>query len=139
MRMARCGNARFDRRAVVLALLALLAAPSGLLAQGIDRTKLVGVVIDNAQATLTGEWKRSTSVRPFVDAGYIHDDNTAKGERQVRFSAKLPKAGEYEVRISYSTGGSRATPRRPRCPFFRWMPEASVRSPRSETILQMNR
>ena len=109
MHMARCGNVRFDRRAVALALLALLAAPAGLLAQGIDRTKLAGVVVDDAQATLTGEWKPSTSVQPFIDAGYIHDDNTAKGQRQVRFATKLPKAGEYEVRISYSTGGSRAT------------------------------
>ena len=107
--MARRGKVRFDRRTVVLVLLALLAAPAGLIARGIDRTKLVGVVIDNEQATRTGDWKKSTHTRPFVDAGYIHDDHTAKGQRQVRFAANLPKAGEYEVRVSYSIGGSRAT------------------------------
>jgi hypothetical protein len=109
MRIARSGKACFDLAAAVVALLAVLAAPAGLFAQGVDRTKLVGVVVDNAQATLTGKWKPSTSVPPFVDAGYIHDDNTAKGERQVRFATKLPKAGEYEVRLSYCAGGSRAT------------------------------
>jgi hypothetical protein len=69
---------------------------------------LPGIVVDNKQAELTGNWKESTHIAYFVDASYIHDDNKRKGKSQAVFSPKFESGGRYEVRISYTPGGSRA-------------------------------
>ena len=72
-------------------------------------TKLPGVVVDDAAAKLTGSWQRSTSEKGFLGAGYIHDQNAGKGDKQVAFEAKLPQSGRYEVRLSYTSSSNRAT------------------------------
>jgi hypothetical protein len=68
---------------------------------------LLGITVDDKEAKLTGMWKASTFVKPYVGEGYIHDDKTGKGEKSATFTPKLPKAGEYEVLISYTTGNTR--------------------------------
>jgi hypothetical protein len=68
---------------------------------------LPGITVDDKDAKLTGMWKASTFVKPYVGEGYIHDDKTGKGEKSATFTPKLPKAGEYEVLISYTTGNTR--------------------------------
>jgi hypothetical protein len=70
---------------------------------------LAGITVDDKDAKLTGMWKASQFVKPYVGEGYIHDDKEGKGEKSARFTPKLPKAGEYEVLISYTTGPTRAT------------------------------
>ncbi len=71
--------------------------------------RLAGIVVDDAQAEKTGEWKASTLYKHFVGDGYIHDNNTQKGNASIRFSARLPKSGRYEVRLSHSPGSNRAS------------------------------
>jgi hypothetical protein len=51
----------------------------------------------------------SSSIGPFVGVGYLHEDDAEKGSRSVRFEAKLPIAGTYEVRLAYSANPNRAT------------------------------
>ena len=75
----------------------------------LNLAELKGVVIDDAQAKLEGDWDTSTSIGPFVADGYRHDGNAEKGSRRVRYEAKLPAAGRYEVRISYTAHENRAT------------------------------
>ena len=75
----------------------------------IDPKKLPGVVIDDAQATLTGKWSPNDHSHPFVGAGYHHDNNTKKGQLSARFEARLPTAGRYEVRLAYTPNPNRAT------------------------------
>ena len=70
---------------------------------------LEGIVWDSETAQLVGRWKKSTSVGLFVDGHYIHDDNEKKGEKQVVFSPKFETGGQYEVRLSYSSDGNRAS------------------------------
>lgn len=70
--------------------------------------KLSGIVVDDAQAEFTGEWKSSTANGPFVGNGYRHDDNKEKNTRVARFKTKL-KPGRYEVRVSYPKNMNRAT------------------------------
>ncbi|MBL8796994.1 MAG: DUF1553 domain-containing protein, partial [Planctomycetia bacterium] len=70
---------------------------------------LLGVTVDDKEAKLVGYWKPSTFSRPYVGDGYIHDDKTGKGEKSVIFTPKLPKAGEYEVYISYTATKGRST------------------------------
>lgn len=70
---------------------------------------LPGVVVDDADATVTGEWTSSTSTGHFVGSSYLHDGNAQDGKFVARFAAKLPKSGKYEVRFAYSTNPNRAT------------------------------
>ena len=67
-----------------------------------------GIVVDDSQAVLKGSWKNSTSVRPYVGEGYIHDENTAKGSKSAEFTIKVPRDGEYHVLLAYTPGPNRA-------------------------------
>lgn len=97
---------RSARRPVVISLLAaVFATPAA--AQSFDPAKLRGIVVDDAGAELTGSWKKSTSVRPFVGAGYIHDENAEKGAKSVRFTLRVPADGKYEVLLAYTHGVNR--------------------------------
>ena len=77
--------------------------------KSIDPKTLAGVVVDDDQATLTGDWTRGAVIHPFVAAGYRHDGDANKGATSARFEAKLPAGGRYEVRVSYSRNDNRAT------------------------------
>ncbi len=72
-------------------------------------SRLPGIVVDDADAKLVGGWKASTFSRPYVGKGYIHDDRAGKGEKSATFTPKLPKAGTYEVFVSYTPAATRAT------------------------------
>ena len=76
---------------------------------GLDPAKLPGIVIDNVDAKLIGEWTHSTSTSGFVGGDYLHDNNTAKGNCRAEFTFKIPKSGQYEVRIAYTLNPNRAT------------------------------
>ena len=81
----------------------------GAQATGISPKKLAGMVQDDEQAKITGQWTHSRNVSPFVSAGYRHDGNTAKGQRTATFTLKVSKAGNYDVRVAYSAAENRAT------------------------------
>jgi hypothetical protein len=70
---------------------------------------LLGITVDDKEAKLVGTWKPSVFSRPYVGEGYIHDDKTGKGEKSATFTPKLPKAGEYEVYVSYTATKGRST------------------------------
>src|SRR5262249_55852342 len=71
--------------------------------------KLVGIVVDDKEAKLVGQWKPSTYIRPYVGEGYLSDDRTGKGEKSAKFTPNLPKTGDYEVYISYTAAKGRST------------------------------
>ena len=77
-------------------------------ARGIDPTKLPGVVVDEEQARLEGDWAHSTAIGPFIATSYHHDGNANKGKLAAHFTAKL-KPGKYELRIAYTPNPNRAT------------------------------
>jgi hypothetical protein len=70
---------------------------------------LKGIVVDDKNAKVTGEWKESRSVGKYVGDGYLHDDNADKGKKSVRFTPKLPGTGAYEVFLHYTPASNRAT------------------------------
>ncbi|QOV91663.1 FAD-dependent oxidoreductase [Humisphaera borealis] len=82
---------------------------SGEGAKGIDIKSLPGVVVDDDQAKLEGDWTAASLIGPFVATGYRHDANDSKGKCSATFQAKLPAAGKYEVRVAYSQNRNRAT------------------------------
>jgi hypothetical protein len=74
----------------------------------LDPAKMRGIVIDDSEAKLSGDWKRSSVMGPHVGNGYLHDDDTNKGKLRARFIPDL-KAGLYEVRIFYAPAANRAS------------------------------
>ena len=73
-----------------------------------DTRLLDGIVLDDTQAKLVGQWQHSVHTPPFVGAGYIHDDKQNKGQKSATFTPDLPMAGTYEVRVSHNTNVRRA-------------------------------
>jgi hypothetical protein len=76
--------------------------------QALEVRRLEGIVVDDAQALLTGEWAVSSSQGPFVASGYRHDGAADKGRKSARFVAELPQAGRWEVRLAYTPHENRA-------------------------------
>ena len=70
---------------------------------------LPGVVVDDLQAKLKGDWTRSTSNKGYVGANYIHDGAVGKGDKSVAFTVKIPGDGKFEVRVAYAHGTNRDT------------------------------
>jgi hypothetical protein len=75
----------------------------------LDPKSLPGVVLDDSQARLTGDWSSSAALGGFVGSNYLHDGNDGKGEKTARFELDLPAPGRYEVRMAYVPNANRAT------------------------------
>ncbi|QEL16492.1 DUF1553 domain-containing protein [Limnoglobus roseus] len=67
-----------------------------------------GIVVDDAAAKKVGDWTASTHSNFYIDAGYVHDANTGKGEKTLTFQPDALPPGKYEVRLAYSPGTTRA-------------------------------
>jgi hypothetical protein len=91
------------------ALRAQLLKDGQILGTGTDPGTLEGTVVDDSEATLTGAWTEASTTKPFVLAGYRHDANAGKGQKTARFTAQLPQAGRYQVRVAYTVNANRAT------------------------------
>lgn len=76
--------------------------------RGLSSKSFPGIVMDDKQAKLEGEWIIS-SASGGIDGSYQHDGNTDKGQKSARFELKLPKDGRYEVRFAYTPHPNRAT------------------------------
>ncbi len=74
----------------------------------LDMLPLAGVIYDEADAELIGEWKKSSLSMNRFGKSYIHDERKEKGKRKVIFRGSLPESGIYEVRVAYSSDESRA-------------------------------
>lgn len=78
-------------------------------AGSIPLAKLEGIVLDDSQAEKVGAWSHSTNFRPYIEQGYVHDGDQAKGTLQLVFQPNIPQAAEYDVRLAYSPHPTRAT------------------------------
>jgi hypothetical protein len=76
--------------------------------RGIAVNTLPGIVQDDVDAKLEGDWTASTARQPFVGEHYIHDGNEDKGKKSVTFTIPLAESGAYEVRLAYTPDGNRA-------------------------------
>jgi hypothetical protein len=75
-------------------------------ANGIE--KLPGIVMDDDDATFTGEWISSNYGNPLGGTSR-HDGNADKGHKTAKYELKVPTAGNYEVRLSYTAATNRAS------------------------------
>ncbi len=58
---------------------------------------VVDVIVDNASATVAGDWLAGTYRPDYYDADYLHDKNANKGAKSVTFTPALGQDGQYEV------------------------------------------
>lgn len=99
-------------QAAVNEMTAKLNAAKQLVAQAgsgeFDLQRLPGIVIDDAQALVAGDWRTSRSVRTYLGEHYLHDEAVNDGASSVTYRPAFATAGEYEVRISYTASTNRA-------------------------------
>jgi hypothetical protein len=75
---------------------------------------LSGIVLDDTNAELTGDWSHSTNFKPHIGRGYVFSgekDSASKGDGKstATFRFKVPKSGEYQLSMAYSAHETRAT------------------------------
>jgi len=70
--------------------------------------QIPGIVVDDQQAEITGNWVKSQFTKSYIGTGYQHDQGQPKGANTAIFRAVLPADGEYEVRFAYTPGGNRS-------------------------------
>jgi hypothetical protein len=74
---------------------------------GIDPKTLPGIVIDDSQAKLTGDWKPVQGLKGFIGAHYLY--HAAGKAGNARFEFSVPKSGKYEVRSAHQPHENRST------------------------------
>ena len=60
-----------------------------------------GIVVDDTQAKVVGDWKHSTFSSTYIGEGYLSDKKEGKGSKTITFVPKIEKAGRYEVWFAY--------------------------------------
>lgn len=79
----------------------------------IPAKSLPGIVLDDSQAKLTGNWSRSTNFKPHIESGYVFSGekgSTSKGDGKATatFRFEVPKSGRYQLLMAYSAHETRA-------------------------------
>jgi hypothetical protein len=79
----------------------------------ISAKSLPGIVLDDSQAKLTGNWSRSTNFKPHIESGYVFSGekgSTSKGDGKATatFRFQVPKSGRYQLLMAYSAHETRA-------------------------------
>jgi hypothetical protein len=69
--------------------------------------KLEGIVIDDSSAKLEGNWTPGAGLAGYVGDCYLYAG--AGSEAKATYSFQVPKAGKYEVRLSWAPHENRAT------------------------------
>jgi len=76
-------------------------------AVGINPASLAGLIVDDPQARVTGNWSRGTGLKDFIGSHYLYHQTGGKGA--VRFEFKVQSSGDYEVRLAVQPHENRAT------------------------------
>ena len=79
----------------------------------INPKSLPGIVLDDTDAKLKGDWSHSTSFKPHIGLGYVYsgkkDDRTkGDGKSIATFHFKAPKTGRYQLLMAYSAHDTRS-------------------------------
>ena len=77
--------------------------------RGVDVKSVKGVVMDDSEAKLTGNWQQSGAAKSFLGDGYRHDGKAMDGMATAIFTTKLPKAGRYVVMLACPPNTNRAS------------------------------
>lgn len=69
---------------------------------------LPGIVLDDTDAELEGEWEQSRSFPGHIGKGYRHDRKRGDGQSRASFRFRVPESGRYRLLAAYSAHESRA-------------------------------
>lgn len=72
------------------------------------KTQLKGLVQDDSDAVLQGDWTQSSSSPKYVGIGYLHDGDSEKGMKSATWTMTAPQSGPFELNLSYSPGSNRS-------------------------------
>ncbi len=115
--LSETDTAHFDQLATRLqaterklaALKKSVKADSVVKQRSIPVAELPGVVVDNRDATLVGEWTESMHAGRFVGSSYLHDGAIDRGKKTATFEPPPLPPGDYVVRLAYTASGNRAS------------------------------
>jgi hypothetical protein len=102
--MSQPGAMRRDSLEAALYLPANAKKLPEIASDSIDPKKLDGIVIDDADAELTGTWSKGEGLKPFVGDHYSYA--SAKGA-SARFGFAVKETGSYEVRAYWQPHANR--------------------------------
>lgn len=71
--------------------------------------KAAGIVLDEDQATYTGDWITGCKIPVLVGSSYRHHDRSKKGAATATFTPDIPESGRYELRLIYGAASNRAS------------------------------
>ena len=77
--------------------------------RGVEAKKLKGIVLDDSEAKVTGQWQQSGAAKSFIGDGYRHDANAKDGQSSLRFEPKLTKPGKYRLQLASTPNTNRAS------------------------------
>lgn len=73
------------------------------------KKNLPGIVLDEEDAELIGQWRNSTSVNPFVGLYYAHEVEAGSGDTKANYTPRIPKTGTYEIFVTYTAHPNRCS------------------------------
>lgn len=106
------GSYRFAAGTAAAVVIRTTGTDGVVVADAVRFCPLPDVTVDDNDpigVSLVGSWALSTTVPDYWDAGYLHDGNTGKGSKSVRFQPNLAQDGPYEVAIWYTAYTGRAS------------------------------
>jgi hypothetical protein len=82
----------------------------GRIAYAVETSKQSTILDNNSPGgvTITGAWTTSTATGGYYGSNYLHDGNTGKGSKTVRYTPNLA-GGTYKVYAKWSAYSNRAT------------------------------
>lgn len=86
---------------------------STLQSDAIAAKSLPGIILDDSQAKLTGDWSQSTNFKPYIENGYVFSGEKRSklkgdGSATATFQFVVPKSGRYRLLMAYSADETRA-------------------------------
>jgi hypothetical protein len=83
--------------------------PSPARSTSIDAATLPGIVVDDSDATKSGNWiPSSNGEMKRVGKNFLHDGNSNKGQAKILFTPEISEAGRYEIVLLFPPHGNRA-------------------------------
>ncbi|MCA9036644.1 MAG: FAD-dependent oxidoreductase [Planctomycetaceae bacterium] len=77
-------------------------------ARVLTKEQLPGIVLDDVDAEMKGIWSSGNTVAPYVGTSYLHDGDEGKGSKSLTFRVRIPKDGNYSIRLGYTANPNRA-------------------------------
>lgn len=97
-----------QKQVLEIPVLSAPPAPEPVPTTGTNSQLPSGIVLDDSDAEITGEWVHSRNLKPHIGSGYLYHDPASKGQFTALFRLNVPKSGEYSLLMAYSAHPTRS-------------------------------